>query len=148
MFDLLLPKSFDNNYRGHKLALWIFGLFVLMKCVIGVNSIINGRVVMTSADGLPLDTYPPAAAQSLVAIWALLGLSHIILGVLGIVTLVRYRSMTPFLFALFLLQHLGGRLILDYIPLVRTGAPPAFTVNLIQLSLLILGLALSLWRRR
>jgi hypothetical protein len=56
--------------------------------------------------------------------------------------------MTPFLFALFLLQHLGGRLILQYIPLVRIGAPPAFAVNLIQLSLLILGLALSLWRRR
>jgi hypothetical protein len=148
MFDLLLPKSFDNNHRGQKLALWIFGLFVLMKCVIGVNSIINGRVVMTSADGIPLETYPSAAVQSLVAIWALLGLSHIILGVLGIVALVRYRSMTPFLFALFLLQHLGGRLILDYIPLVRIGAPPAFAVNLIQLSLLILGLALALWRRR
>jgi hypothetical protein len=148
MFDLLLPKSFDNNYRGHKLALWIFGLFVLMKSVIGTNSIINGRVVMTSADGIPLDTYPPAAAQTLVALWALLGLSHIILGVLGIVALVRYRSMTAFLFALFLLQHLGGRLILHYIPLVTIGAPPAFAVNLIQLSLLILGLALSLWRRR
>jgi hypothetical protein len=148
MFNLLLPKSFDNNYRGHKLALWIFGLFVLLKSVIGVNSILNGRIVMTGADGIPLDTYPPAAAQSLVAIWALLGLSHIILAVLGIVALVRYRSMTPFLFALFLLQHLGGRLILEYIPLVRIGAPPASTVNLIQLSMLILGLALSLWRRR
>ena len=148
MFELLRPKSFDNNYRGQKIALWIFGLFVLMKSVIGVNSIINGRVVMTSADGIPLDTYPSAAAQSLLAIWALLGLSHIILGVLAIIALVRYRSMTPFLFALFLLQHLGGRLILQYIPLVRIGAPPAFTVNLIQLSLLILGLALSLWRRR
>ena len=148
MFDLLLPKSLDNAYRGQTLALWIFGLFVLMKSVIGVNSIINGRVVMTSADGIPLDTYPPAAAQSLVAIWALLGLSHIILGLLGIVALVRYRSTTPFLFALFLLQHLGGRLILQYMPLVRIGAPPAFAVNLIQLSLVIVGLALSLWRRR
>jgi hypothetical protein len=148
MFELLLPKSFDNNFRGHKLALWIFGLFVLMKCVIGVNSIINGRLVMTGADGIPLDTYPPAAVQSFLALWALLGLSHIILGVLGIVALIRYRSMVPFLFALLLLQHLGGRLILQYIPLVRTGAPPAFTVNLIQLTLLILGLALSLWQRR
>jgi hypothetical protein len=148
MLELLLPKSFDNNYRGHKLALWIFGLFVLLKSVIGVNSILNGRIVMTGADGIPLNTYPPAAAQSLLAIWALLGLSHIILAVLGIFALVRYRSMTPFLFALFLLQHLGGRLILEYIPLVRTGAPPASTVNLIQLSLLVLGLALSLWRRR
>jgi hypothetical protein len=119
-----------------------------MKSVIGINTIINGRVVITSADGIPLDTYPPAAAQSLVAIWALLGLSHIILGVLGIIALIRYRSMIPFLFALFLLQQIGGRLILQYIPLVRIGAPPAFAVNLIQLSLLIAGLALSLWRRR
>ena len=82
MFELLLPKSFDNAYRGHKLALWLFGLFALMKCTIGVNSIINGRVVMTSADGIPLDTYPAAAAQSFVALWALLGLAHIIIGVL------------------------------------------------------------------
>lgn len=148
MLELLLPKSLDNNYRGHKLALWIFGLFVLMKCVIGTNSIINGRLVMTGADGIPLDTYPSAAAQSFVALWALLGLSHIILGLLGIFALVRYRSMVPFLFALLLLQHLGGRLILQFIPLIRIGAPPAATVNLIQLSLLILGLALSLWRRR
>lgn len=148
MFELLLPKSFDNNYRGQKLALWLFGLFTLMKCVIGVNSIINGRVVMTGADGIPLDTFTAAAAQSLVALWALLGLSHILIGVLCVFALIRYRSMVPFLFALLLLQHLGGRLILQFIPLIRIGAPPAFVINLIQLTLLILGLGLSLWRRR
>jgi len=148
MFELLLPQSFDNNYRGQKLALWLFGLFALLKSVIGVNSIINGRVVMTGADGIPLDTYPAAAAQSFVALWALLGLAHIIIGLLCVFALIRYRSMVPFLFTLLVLQHLGGRVILEYIPLVRVGAPPAFAVNLIQLSLLILGLALSLWRRR
>ncbi len=148
MFELLLPKSFDNNYRGHKLALWLFGLFTLMKCVIGVNSIINGRAVMTGADGIPLDTYPVAAAQSFVALWALLGLSHIIIGALCVFALVRYRSMVPFLFALLLLQHLGGRVVVQFIPLVTTGAPPAFVVNLIQLTLLVFGLGLSLWRRR
>jgi hypothetical protein len=148
MFELLLPKSFDNNYRGHKLALWLFGLFALLKSVIGVNSIINGRVVMTGADGIPLDTYPAAAAQSFVALWALLGLAHIIIGLLCVLALIRYRSMVPSLFTLLLLQHLGGRVILEYIPLVRVGAPPALAVNLIQLTLLVLGLALSLWRRR
>ena len=39
MFEGILPRSIDNTYRGHKLALWIFGLLVLMKSVIGVNSI-------------------------------------------------------------------------------------------------------------
>lgn len=148
MFDRVLPSSIDNTYRGHKLALWLFGLLVLMRLAIGLNSIFNGYVVLTTADGIPLDTYPAAAAHSLVAVWALLGLSYVVTCVLCIFVLVRYRSMIPFMFALILLQHLGGRLILHFIPLVRTGAPPASVINLALLTLMIVGLGLSLWRRR
>jgi hypothetical protein len=56
MFDRILPRSVDNTYRGNKLALWLFGLFVLMQLVIGVNSIVNGHAVLMTADGIPLDT--------------------------------------------------------------------------------------------
>jgi hypothetical protein len=79
MFDRVLPKSIDNAYRGQTLALLLLGLLTLMKLVIGVNSIVNGYAVMTTADGLALNTYPAAAAQNLVALWALLGLTHIFL---------------------------------------------------------------------
>jgi hypothetical protein len=148
MFDRLLPRSIDNTYRGHKLALWLLGLLALLRFVIGVNSIFNGYAVMTTADGIPLDTFPAAATQSLVALWALLGLSHVVIGLLCVLVLIRYRGMVPFMFALLLLQHLGGRLIVHFIPLVRTGTPPAPIVNLTLLTLLIVGLALSLWKRR
>ncbi|MEA2165845.1 MAG: hypothetical protein QOK37_3972 [Thermoanaerobaculia bacterium] len=148
MIEQILPRSIDNNYRGHKAALWIFGLLALMRLTIGVNSIINGHDVLMKADGVPLDTYPVAAAQTIVALWALLGLSYIFIGVLSVVVLVRYRSMVPFLFLLLLLQHLGGRVILQYLPIIRTGAPPASAINLIFLTMIVLGLALSLWRRR
>ena len=148
MLDLLLPRSIDNTYRGHKLAFVPFGLLVLMKCVIGVNSIVNGYAVMTTADGIPLDTFPAAATQCLVSLWALLGLSHLVLGLLCILVLIRYRSMIPLMFAVLLFQHLGGRLIAHYLPLVRTGAPPASIVNLTFLALTIFGLGLSLWKRR
>ena len=43
MLQRLLPHRVDNTYRGYKLALWLFGLLMLMKGVIGVNSILNGR---------------------------------------------------------------------------------------------------------
>ena len=148
MFDRVLPRSVDNTYRGQKIALWLLGLLTLMKLVIGVNSIVNGSAVMSTADGVPLDTYPAAAAQTLVALWALLGLSHIVTGVMGVLVLVRYRGMVPFMFALLLLQHLGGRLILNFLPVVRTGAPPASVINLIFLTLMAVGLGLSLWPRR
>lgn len=148
IFDHVLPRSIDNTYRGHKLALWLFGVLVLMKFVIGLNSIFNGYDVMTTADGVPLDTFPAAAAHSLVALWALLGLNHVIIGVLGVFVLVRYRSMIPFMFSLLLLQHLSGRLILYFLPLATTGTPPGPFVNLTFLTLMVVGLGLSLWKRR
>jgi hypothetical protein len=147
MLEHILPRSIDNTYRGQKPALWLFGLLVLMRFTIGLNSIFNGYAVMTTADGIPLDTFPAAATQSLIALWALLGLSHVFIGVLGVFVLVRYRSMIPFMFALLALQHLSGRLISYFHPLVRTGAPPATVVNLTLLTLMIVGFGLSLWRR-
>jgi hypothetical protein len=51
------------------------------------------------------------------------------------------------MFALLLLEHLSRRLILLVLPIVRTGSPPGFVVNLVLLALMIAGLALSLWSR-
>src|SRR4051794_11379625 len=111
MFEGILPRSIDNAYRGRKVALWLLGFLVFIKSVIGVNSIVNGADVMTKADGIALNTFPAAAAQNLIALWALLGLGHIIMAVLGALVLIRYRGMAPLLFALLLLSHLGGRVV-------------------------------------
>jgi hypothetical protein len=145
MIRRLLPLSIDNSYRGHRLALWLFGLLLFVRTAMGVNSILKGRSILTSADGIPLDTYPPAAAQTLVSLFALLGLSNLVLCLLGILVLVRYRSMVPLMFALFLTEHLGRRLILSLQPIVRTGRPPGLYISLALLALMLGGLALSLW---
>jgi hypothetical protein len=57
--DRLLPQRVDNTYRGHNLALWLFGAVVLMKLAMSLNSIFNGYVVASSADGSPLTHSPP-----------------------------------------------------------------------------------------
>jgi hypothetical protein len=67
--------------------------------------------------------------------------------VVGILALVRYRSMIPLIFALFLLEYLSRRLILLFSPIIRTGTPPGFYVNLVLLAVMLLGLALSLRSR-
>jgi hypothetical protein len=147
MLNRLLPQRFDNTYRGNKLALWLFALLILMRVVMSLNSIFNGYSVVTSADGIPLDTFPAGAAQTVVSLFALLGLSHFMFCLLGILVLVRYRNMVPSMFALLLLQQLGRYLIVQFIPIVRTGTPPGFYVNLGLLAVLIVGLALSLQRK-
>ncbi len=142
--DRLLPQRVDNTYRGHKLALWLFGAVVLMKLAMSLNSIFNGYVVASSADGIPLDTFPSAAAQTVVSLFAIWGLAHLMICLLCILVLARYRSMVPFMFAFLLLEHLSRKLLLQFVPMLRTGTPPGFYINLGLLTLMIVGLALSL----
>jgi hypothetical protein len=144
MFEQFVHQRVDNTYRGYKLALWLFALVVVMKIAMSLNSIFNGYMVASSADGIPLDTFPSAAAQTVVSLFAIWGLAHLMICLLCILVLARYRSMVPLMLALLLLEHLSRRLILQFLPIVRTGTPPGFFVNLILLALMIAGLALSL----
>ena len=148
MHDDLLPRTIDNHYRGRKAALWIFGLVATMKFMMSMGVIFNGATALREADGVPLDTYPPAAAQTIVALFALFGLSTLILSLLCALSIVRYRSLVPFLFAVLLAEHLGRKTILYFIPMIRTGNPPGFAINMVLLALIVVGLALSLSRRR
>ena len=145
MVNELLPKRIDNTYRGAKLAPWLFAVLLFMKTGISLNCIFNGYSVATSADGIPLDTFPPGAAQTIVSDFALWGLSQFMLCLLGILVLARYRSMIPFMFALLLLEYSSRKLILHFLPVVKIGTPPGFYVNLILLVLMLVGLVLSLW---
>jgi hypothetical protein len=147
MFDKVLPQRIDNEYRGYKVALWIFGLVAGMRMTQSILVIFNGYSTVRDADGIPLDTYTPAAAQTVVALFAQVGLSRLIISLLCILVLVRYRSAIPFMFVLLLLNYLASQLIFQFVPLVRTGTPPGPIVNLIMFALMIIGLALSLRSR-
>ncbi len=145
MLNRLLPRQADNTYRGYRLALWLFGILVLVKTIISVNSMINGRDVASSADGIPLDTFTPDGARAVVSLFAHLGLANFVICLLCIVVLVRYRALVPFMFSLLLLQHLARKLIHQVMPIVTTGTPPGAVINLVLLALMVVGLALSLW---
>ena len=145
MFEKLLPRGLDSAYRGHRLALWLFGLVVLVKSAQSLAIIFDGYSTARDADGIPLDAYPSAAAQAVVAVFAQGSLWRLTFCSLGIAVLVRYRSAVPLMFALLVGNYLTGELIFRFVPLVRVGAPPGPLVNLISFALMIVGLALSVW---
>ena len=148
MLGDLLPKSFDGIYHGRTLALWLLGFVALSKIVMGLNCVVNGRTVATVADGIPLDTFTPAGAQAVVAMFAAWGLSVLVLGLLSMLALVRYRGMVPFMLALLALEHVGRRLIFLFLPIAKAGDSKGWLVNLVLLAAMLVGLALSLWRRQ
>jgi MYXO-CTERM domain-containing protein len=147
MLDQLLPPRIDNTYRGHRLALWLFGLVVSVRIIQSLVVIFNGYSTARSADGIPLDAYPLAAAQTMVALFALAGLSRLIIALLCVLVLARYRGAVPFMFAVLAVSHLASQLLLHFVPIVRTGTPPGPVVNLTMFALVAVGLALSLRRR-
>jgi hypothetical protein len=147
MFGTFFPQPLDNAYRGSKVALWLFGLVVAVRIIQSVLIIFNGYSVAKGADGIPLDTFPPAAAQTVVALFALSALYRLILSLLCVPVLVRYRRAIPFMFAVLVLNYLAAQLLLRFLPLASTGAPPGPVVNLITLALVIIGLVLSLRSR-
>lgn len=147
MLNRIFPPQFDNHYRGHKLAPWLFALLVFMKLGISLSSIFNGSNMIRSADGIPLDTFTSGGAEALVSVTALLGLAHLLLASLCVLALIRYRSMIPLMYVLLLVEYLGKKWILVAHPIVRSGVSPSVYVNLVLIILLIVGLALSLWKQ-
>lgn len=146
MLGRVLPQRIDNVYQGARIALWLFGLVLMAKGAMGLNSIFNGYRVASSADGIPLDTFPPAAAQTVVSLFALWGLAQVMFCLLGILVLVRYRAMVPLMFAFLLLEHLSRKLILQFQPVVRSGTAAGYYVNLGLLAVMVVGLVLAFWR--
>jgi hypothetical protein len=147
MFDKLLPQPIDNKYSGSKIALWLFGLIVFVHILQSVMVIVNGHLVAQSADGIPLENYPAAAAQTILAIFTVSALRRLIISLICAVVLFRYRSAVPLMFVVLGLSYLGGQVIFQFVPIVRVGTPPGVVMNLIMFGLTIVGLALSLWRR-
>jgi hypothetical protein len=144
MLNQIFPHQFGNNYRGHKIALWLFALLVLMKLGMSLSAIFDGYNMARSADGIPIDTFTSGGAEAVVSITALLGLSHFLLASLGVLALIRYRAMIPLMYVLLLVEYFAKKWILLVHPIVRTGTSPSTYVNLVLIALLIVGLALSL----
>src|SRR5258705_2027642 len=145
MFDKLLPQPIDNTYSGSKIALWLFGLIVFVQIVQSVMVIVNGHLVAQSADGIPLENYPAAAAQTILAIFTVSALRRLMISLICAVVLFRYRSAVPLMFVVLGVSYLGGQVIFQFVPIVRVGTPPGVVMNLIIFGFTIVGLALSLW---
>lgn len=140
----LLPASIDGQYRGYKIALWLLGALVLLKAAMGLNSILNGYEVATTADGIPLDNFTPAGTATVLSFLAFWGWSLFLFSMLGVLALVRYRAMVPLVFLLLLVEQLGRKLILTQLPIAQEGSSPAFSINLVLMGLMVVGLILSL----
>jgi hypothetical protein len=102
-------------------------------------------------DRAPVAAFPAEAASHLVILFAAWGLGVFVLGLLGIVVLLRYRAMISLMYLLLLIEQVGRKALsmihLDR-PFVALEASPASLVNWGFLLAIVVGFLLSLSGRR
>lgn len=150
MLGRIFPKRLDNDYRGYKLGIWLLVLLLLFKTAISVNALgwnpmMSSHEVLQRADRIPLDTYGANAADAAVLLFAVWGVTHLVLNLLGFIALVRYRTMIPLIYLLMAIDHIGRKAAADAFPIVRVSdGSVSVPVNLILIALLLIGFGMSL----
>ncbi len=147
MLDRLLPHSIDNHFRGHKLALWLLFPIAAVTLVRSCIHIFRFDGGAQSIATIPLDTFTSEGSAAVITIFALWGLSQLVVGLLYVVVLFRYRALISLVYALLLIEYVGRIAIGLMKPLAAVERPPGapFTVLMIVASLICLVLSLR-WK--
>jgi hypothetical protein len=147
MLESILPRSLDSGYRGHPIARWALIALTLMTLGRSLVHMFKYDGGAQSIATIPLDSFGPGGAETVIGIFAFWGLSQLLLGLVYVVVLWRYPALIPFIYLLFLAEYLGRLLLGMANPIETTGTAPGGQANLIFPVLGALMFYLSLPRR-
>lgn len=145
---ILFPNTIDNTYRGQWLALPLLALVVLSKLTMSFNAIFNTRMIIETADKIPLAQFNAKAVPLIIYMFQAWGVGHGLLALFAGLALIRYRALVPLATLLMLAEQLARKAIRFTAPL-----PPSdwtslgFLVTQALLIAMVLGLILSVWPR-
>jgi len=144
MRNRLLPSSFDHNFDGHPASLWLFGLITTVTLGRSLTHIFLPDGGAQSIATVPLSQYSSGAESSVISVFALWGLSQLLIAIVMLIAALRYRSMVPLLY-LFLVVEYSARICIGiFKPLETLQTPPGAIGNLVLFGAAMLGMFLSL----
>ena len=136
------------EYAGHPLARWALlpiALFTIARSLIHMFAPDGGAQSIAT---IPLDAFTPNGAAAVVHLFALWGLSQLIIGIIYLAVIWRFPRLLPLMYLLLILEY-GGRLLLTFIkPFETTGTAPGAIGNYILLPLSFLLFLFSLKKKR
>ncbi|TDT96414.1 hypothetical protein DFO45_1606 [Azorhizobium sp. AG788] len=139
--DWILPKRLDNSFPGHPAVVWIFVALTLVTLGRSLFHMFAPDGGAQSVAHIPLSTYPAAAASTIIFVFALWGLSQLLMGLVYVVALIRYRGLIPLLLLLMAAEYAGRMLVATYRVLETTATPPGAVADHLTLPLALILLA-------
>jgi hypothetical protein len=140
----LLPDSIDNRYRGRKLSQYAF-LFITAATI--VRSLIHVFAPDGGAQSIatiPLSSYPGDAADAVILMFSLWGLSQLLMGFVYLAVYVKYKSLIPAMYVLLIFEYAMRIVVGQMKPIVTTGTAPGSIGNWIMVPVCVVLLILSL----
>lgn len=147
MLSRLLPPLANFTYTGSRVALWLLGLVLFLKLAIALGAIFNGHYAASVADGIPIDSYTPEGTRAFLSVFASLGLSQFILGLFGVLLLLKYRPLVPIFLLVLLIEYLARKGVNAYMPIARSGNAPGGAINWAIFGVMLLAFVLSMRQR-
>ena len=149
MLEKLFPRPVTNIYSGHPLAKWTFFALTLV-------TIARSLIHMFAEDGgaqsiasIPIDTFTLEGANAVITIFALWGLSQLIIGLVYAVVLWRYQSLIPLMYLFFSFEYFMRLIAASYtlgLHTLQTAPGKVGNVLFLPLGLLMLFLSLKVAR--
>jgi len=147
MWNKLFPKTVENKYTGHVLGLILLGLYVF-------KSFFAGSVHMFAPDGgaqiigsVALDQFTRGGADSVITVFGLWGMEQFVIGLIGLVVLVRFKALIPMMTLVYVVEYIGRMALPLFTPgLVTAHTPPGAAADTVLVPLAVLMLVLTLYR--
>jgi hypothetical protein len=142
IFEILLPAKIDNTIRGSRIPFYVFSLYAIVSLVRSCIHLLAPDGGAGSIAGMDLSV---AGADGIIFAFALWGSSQLILAVMQLLVVFRYRSFVPFMYLMLMLEVLLRELVGKTKPVTFADTPPGAIGNQLILPLAALMLGLSLW---
>ncbi len=141
----IFPKTADNNYRGSKLAAYVFVILALMGTVRSCIHLLAPDGGAGTIAGMDLSV---AGAPGIIFAFSLWGSSQLLYALIQLLVFFRYRTLISFMYILMILET-AMRMYIGHIkPVHFAHTPPGEILNHIMIPLAFVMLILSLWHKQ
>ena len=139
--SILVPETIQNRLRGSQIPLYVLAFIALVSLVRSCIHLFAADGGAGSIAGIDLS----AAAAEIIFAFALWGSSQLLMALVQVVVIARYRALVPLMYLLLIVEILLRQLTGKLHPVVFAHTPPGAIGNLVMLPLAVLMLSITLF---
>ena len=140
ILEIILPQKIDNSLKGSKLPFFVFAIYAVISTGRSLIHLLATDGGAGSIAGMDLSV---TGAKGIIFAFALWGSSQLILAMVQIIVVLRYRALVPLMYCLLIIEILLRQLVGYLKPVSFAHTPPGAIANQIILPLALLMLVMS-----